>query len=73
MSTKEIIKYTQNIEVYKDDIFDSDKESIYLQFTNVKESSIFLNSLTNTNSITLKISLKEFKKLIKNIEEKLEQ
>lgn len=71
MSTKEIISYTRNIEVYKDDLFNDETKSIYLQFTNVEESTIRLDSITNTNSLTIKIDAEEFLQLIKDLNTKI--
>jgi molecular chaperone DnaK (HSP70) len=71
MSTKEIISYTRNIEVYKDDLFNDETKSIYLQFTNVEESTILLDSITNTNSLTIKIDAEEFLQLIKDLNTKI--
>jgi len=71
MSTKEIISYTRNIEVYKDDLFNDETKSIYLQFTNVEESTIRLDSVTNTNSLTIKIDAEEFLQLIKDLNTKI--
>jgi len=73
MSTKQIISYTDNIQIYTDDMFETDVDSIYLQFTNVKESTILLDSLTNSNSLTLKVNLKEFMLSIENLKEKINQ
>lgn len=73
MSTKQIISYTDNIQIYTDDMFETDVDSIYLQFTNVKESTILLDSLTNSNSLTLKVDLKEFILSIENLKEKISQ
>ena len=73
MSTKQIISYTDNIQIYTDDMFETDVNSIYLQFTNVKESTILLDSLTNSNSLTLKVSLEEFLLSIENLKEKISQ
>lgn len=73
MSTKQIISYTDNIQIYTDDMFETDINSIYLQFTNVKESTILLDSLTNFNSLTLKVSLEEFLLSIENLKEKISQ
>jgi len=73
MSTKQIISYTDNIQIYTDDMFETDVDSIYLQFTNVKESTILLDSLTNSNSLTLKVNLKEFMLSIENLKEKISQ
>jgi hypothetical protein len=73
MSTKQIISYTDNIQIYTDDMFETDVDSIYLQFTNVKESTILLDSLTNSNSLTLKVSLEEFLLSIENLKEKISQ
>ena len=73
MSTKQIISYTDNIQIYTDDMFETDINSIYLQFTNVKESTILLDSLTNSNSLTLKVSLEEFLLSIENLKEKISQ
>lgn len=73
MSTKQIISYTDNIQIYTDDIFETDTDSIYLQFTNVKESTILLDSLTNSNSLTLKVNLEEFMLSIENLKEKISQ
>ena len=71
MSTKQIISYTDNIQIYTDDMFETDINSIYLQFTNVKESTILLDSLTNSNSLTLKVNLEEFMLSIENLKEKI--
>lgn len=73
MSTKQIISYTDNIQIYTDDMFETDVDSIYLQFTNVKESTILLDSLTNSNSLTLKVNLEEFMLSIENLKEKISQ
>jgi len=73
MSTKQIISYTDNIQIYTDDMFETDVDSIYLQFTNDKESTILLDSLTNSNSLTLKVNLKEFMLSIENLKEKISQ
>jgi hypothetical protein len=54
-------------------MFETDVDSIYLQFTNVKESTILLDSLTNSNSLTLKVSLEEFLLSIENLKEKISQ
>jgi len=72
MSTKQIISYTDNIQIYKDDLFETDTDAIYLQFTNVKESTILLDSLTQNNSLTLKIDLDEFLEVIENLKEKID-
>ena len=72
MSTKQIISYTDNIQIYKDDLFETDTDAIYLQFTNVKESTILLDSLTQNNSLTLKIDLNEFLEVIENLKEKID-
>jgi Cys-tRNA synthase (O-phospho-L-seryl-tRNA:Cys-tRNA synthase) len=72
MSTKQIISYTDNIQVYKDDLFETDTNAIYLQFTNVKESTILLDSLAQNNSLTLKIDLDEFLEVIENLKEKID-
>ena len=72
MSTKQIISYTDNIQIYTDDMFETDVDSIYLQFTNVKESTILLDSLTNSNSLTLKVNLEEFMLSIENLKEKID-
>ena len=73
MSIKQIISYTDNIQIYTDDMFETDVDSIYLQFTNVKESTILLDSLTNSNSLTLKVNLEEFMLSIENLKEKISQ
>jgi|13_taG_2_1085334.scaffolds.fasta_scaffold00831_21 hypothetical protein len=73
MSTKQIISYTDNIQIYTDDMFETDVNSIYLQFTNVKESTILLDSLTNSNSLTLKVNLEEFMLSIESLKEKISQ